>query len=335
LIDIVPVRPNPGPITSSTARAWHWFPLTTVGAILAPFCAIRVGRGCRRHNVFGSRIARAFATFAVTSLVFTIATAGIARAADDAEEFHQLKGKELHAASPFRQTGGNLIDHGGPVISNAHLYAIWWGTPSSFPSDANAGLTNLLTNFGGSQYLQVAAQYMRGAALSTSFVQSFTDTSAPTSKPSTSSLQSEIQKVLNANGATPDPNGVYFVFTTNFPRGANYCAWHSGASVNGVAIAQAYMPNTAGIAGCDPGNAYNANSYSQGTRSIANVTAHELIEALTDKLPGGSTTAWIDSQGAEVSDKCAWKFANKVLIGATYWQLQENWSNAVSGCVQQ
>ena len=291
--------------------------------------------------MFGSRIARAFATFAVTSLVLTIATAGIARADSEdhlgIEAFHQLQGRELHApgaGNPFKQPG-NLIDHGGPVIPNANLYAIWWGAPSGFASDANAGLTDLLTNFGSSQYLQVVSQYMRGASLSTHYVRSFTDTSAPTSKPSTSSLQAEVQKVLDANGATPDPNGVYFVFTTNFPKGTNYCAWHSGATVHGTAIAQAYMPNTSGIAGCDPGNDYNANTYSQGTRSVANVTAHELMEAITDKTPGGTTTAWTDNQGSEVSDKCAWKFANKVQVGSTYWQLQENWSNAVSGCVQQ
>jgi hypothetical protein len=286
--------------------------------------------------VFGSRTARAFATFAVTTLVFTIATAGVARASnDDAEAFHQLNGRDVHAANPFGQSAGNLVDHGGPILPSAHLYTIWWGNPANFPSDAQAGLTNLLTNFGSSQYLQVAAQYMRGASLSTSYLTTYADTSAPPSKASTASIQSEIAKVLGQNGATPDPNGIYLVFTSTFPRGGNYCAWHSGATVNGVAIAQAYMPNTSGIAGCDPGNLYNANSYSQGTRSIANVTSHEVMEAITDKTPGGSTTAWVDGQGSEISDKCAWKFANKVLVGSTYWQLQENWSNAVSGCVQQ
>jgi hypothetical protein len=301
------------------------------------FCAIQGGsRVAGGHTVFGSRTVRAFATLAITSLVFTVATAGVARAEkEDVEAFHQMTGRDVHAASPFRQSAGNLIDHGGPILPSAHLYAIWWGPSNGFPSDAQTGLTDLLSNFGSSQYLQVVAQYMRGASLTTSFVTSYVDTSAAPSKASTSSIQSEIAKVLSQNGATPDPNGIYLVFTSTFPRGGNYCAWHSGATVNGVAIAQAYMPNTAGIAGCDPGNLYNANQYTQGTRSIANVTAHEVMESITDKTPGGTTTAWIDSQGAEVSDKCAWKFANKVLVGSTFWQLQENWSNAVSACVQQ
>ena len=278
---------------------------------------------------------KAISAVAVASLALTIVSTGVA-GADDAtrEVVPMLHQRDAHGSGRGGGGGGNLVDHGGPVLPAAPLYAIWWGTSSAWPADAQPGLTSLLSGFGSSQLLQVATQYMRGATASTTFARSFIDASAPTTKPSTSAIASEIQKVLNAAGVAPDPSAIYFVFTSNFPRVANYCAWHSGATVNGVAIAQAYMPNTTGIGGCDPGDLYSANTYSQGTRSIANVTSHELMEAITDKTPGNAT-AWVDGSGSEIGDKCVWQFSNKVLIGSTYWQLQQEWSNAVSGCVQQ
>ena len=45
--------------------------------------------------------------------------------------------------------------------------------------------------------------------------------------------------------------------------------------------------------------------------------------------------AWYDSNGQEVGDKCAWQFGSPVtLSNGIEWQLQEEWSNANSGCVQ-
>jgi hypothetical protein len=126
------------------------------------------------------------------------------------------------------------------------------------------------------------------------------------------------------------------VFTSNFPGGrVNYCAWHSDGTctINGetTTIQVAYMPNTSGIAGCDPGDLYGCNTYSQGTRSIGNVTSHEYMEAITDP----DLNAWYDSSGSEIGDKCAWQFQSCVSLSTGSWQLQEEWSNATNGCVQQ
>ena len=114
----------------------------------------------------------------------------------------------------------------------------------------------------------------------------------------------------------------------------NFCAWHSYYTVGGQNISIAYMPNTSGVAGCDPGNLYGVPG-SQGLRSLANVTSHEFMEAVTDALPGSSTYGWIDSSGSEIGDKCAWTFGGAVtLSNGSVWQLQKEWSNAVTGCVQ-
>lgn len=229
-------------------------------------------------------------------------------------------------------SGGNLVDHGGKILPTSNTYAIWWGTQSAFPSDAKTGLDALFTGLNGSSLLGVTNQYMRGGTSTTSFHTNWTDTSTPPNHgPNVGTIVSEVCRMIGQNGTTPDPTGIYFVYTSNFPRGGNYCAWHSHGTCNGVDIQVAYMPNTTGIAGCDPGNLYGCNSYSQGTRSLANVTSHEFMEAITD----ADINAWYDSSGAENGDKCAWKFSGCVTLPNGSWQLQQEWSNAVSGCVQQ
>ena len=74
------------------------------------------------------------------------------------------------------------------------------------------------------------------------------------------------------------------------------------------------------------------NSFSQGTRSLANVTSHEYMEVITDP----DLDAWFDSAGQEIGDKCAFQFQSCVILAnGGSWQLQKEWSNAVSACVQQ
>jgi hypothetical protein len=104
----------------------------------------------------------------------------------------------------------------------------------------------------------------------------------------------------------------------------SYCAWHSwGTCSNGAPIQVAYMPNIDGIAGCDPGDTWT--NHSEGLAALANVTAHELSEAITDPRGAG----WFDSSGGENGDKCAWSFNGPVVLkNNTTWKLQMEWSNA-------
>ena len=65
--------------------------------------------------------------------------------------------------------------------------------------------------------------------------------------------------------------------------------------------------------------------------------AHDDHIVITDE----QGSAWFDSQGAENGDKCAWNFGtvsgpagaeyNQVINGNLYY-LQQEWSNATSGC---
>jgi hypothetical protein len=231
----------------------------------------------------------------------------------------------------FGTSGGPLIDHGGKILPTSHTYAIWWGSSSAWSSDVQPGIASLFEGFDKSAYLGIAQRYMRGASIASVYEGSKVDPSAPPKKVSARTLASEVAKEY---GTSLDPDGIYFVYTSNFPKGGNFCAWHSLATVNGQSISVAYMPNTTNVAGCDPGNLYNVSG-SEGLRSLANVTAHEFMESVTDTLPANGTYAWIDSSGSEIGDKCAWQFTGAVTLrNKTTWQLQEEWSNAADGCVQ-
>jgi hypothetical protein len=231
--------------------------------------------------------------------------------------------------APRLKSNGNLIDHGGLVLPTSKTYAIFWGPANAWASDVESSLGSLFSGFGGSNYLAIAAQYMRGASISSTYAGPQPDPSPPPRKVSASTLGAEVAKL----GLPIDSSAIYFVYTSNFPNGGGFCAWHSLTTVNGTEIAVAYMPNTTGVSGCDPGNPYNLTG-SEGLRSLANVTAHEFMEAVTDPLPASGSYAWIDQSGSEIGDKCAWRFSGPVMLGGTKWQLQEEWSNSDGGCVQ-
>lgn len=253
-----------------------------------------------------------------------------ASAAGAATHVQAMDFKGAHVAAS--SSGGNLVDHGGRITPTSHTYTVFWGAQSAWPSDVVTGIGNLFGGFNGSGYLGIAGQYMRNAALSSTYEGAKFDPSNPPRKVSPSTLGSEVAKVY---GSSPDPDGIYFVYTSNFPSGGGFCAWHSFASVNGQKVAVAYMPNTNGVAGCNGGNQYGSSSYSEALYSLANVSSHEFMEAVTDTWPANGSYGWIDGSGSEIGDKCAWQFAGPVkLSNNTQWQLQEEWSNAITGCAQ-
>ncbi len=237
-----------------------------------------------------------------------------------------------YKGAPHASSTGNLIDRGGQITPASHTYAVFWGPSTAWPSDVFSGIGTFFGGLNGSNYLGIAQQYMRGQSVSSAYEGAKFDGSAPPRKVSASTLGTEIQKEY---GSQLDPAGVYFVYTSNFPSGGGFCAWHSFTPVNGHNVAVAYMPNTTGVSGCNGGNQFGDPSHSEGLYSLANVTAHEFMEAITDTWPGSQTYAWVDSSGSEIGDKCAWQFTGTVtLANSTKWQLQEEWSNAAGGCAQ-
>lgn len=236
---------------------------------------------------------------------------------------------------PLRGSSNMTYHNGGVLLANK-TEAIFWGTSwGGYTGDIITGLDSFFGGFGNTNYSGITAQYYQISGGTKQFIGAgstylghyIDGTPAPGSALSTSQV---IAEACSATGNNPDPNTLYLVYTDTTAGNANYCAYHTWGTCGTRPVQAAYMPNITGVAGCDPGNLYGLSG-SQGLRALANVTAHELEEAITD--PRGS--AWYDRRGSEIGDKCAWLFAGPVTFSnGSVWQLQEEWSNAVTGCVQ-
>ncbi len=246
---------------------------------------------------------------------------------------HGRPGPHLFLRKGFaRKPGGtvNMTAHGGTVLTASTAMAIFWGSPwttnTAFTADKITGLDNLFAHFGGSNFAGTNTEYSGSNGKVTKAMNylghAIDGTAPPTKALSVAQAVSEACKITNN---APDPAGVYFIYTSTTAGHVSYCAWHSwGTCGNGAPVQVAYMPNIDGLGGCDPGSPTSLG-HSQGLAALANVTAHELSEAITDPRGGG----WFDSSGAENADKCAWVFPSLVTLGAgSTWQAQGNWSNA-------
>jgi hypothetical protein len=259
----------------------------------------------------------------------------------------------------------NMTYNGGPVMHSDGNYVIYWepsgySTSSSYKSIINGFFGNVAGASGATTNdYSVATQYSDGSgniAYSASYGGAVVDTDSypasgcvATGGPciTDAQLQTEVSKVVSSNGWPTGLGHLYFVYfpsgvTTCFDStgtecsGSTYCAYHSSMASGGSTLLYANMPY-AGVSGCESGEYPNGDVAAD---SGLNVSSHENIEAITD--PEGN--AWYDSSGEEIGDKCAWNFGsalggasgseyNEQISSGQYW-LQQEWSNAISGCAQ-
>jgi hypothetical protein len=231
----------------------------------------------------------------------------------------------IQAARTAGARNANMSWHNGAIMTSSSTQAIFWGTKwgnSSFVSDKITGLNSWYGGFGGSNYAKTNTEYTGTngtVGTSSSWGGYQIDTTAASGGGSTSAILNEVCRRI----AKPVSNGYYAVYT-DLPRGsAGYCAWHSYGTCGGVPVQFAFFWNLDGDPGCDPGD--STTGHSQGLAALANVSGHELSEAMTDPRNGG----WYDNRGAENGDKCAWTFnVNSVAFSnGTHWKIQGEWSN--------
>lgn len=244
---------------------------------------------------------------------------------------HWAKGLEpsfrSHEANP--KAGGKspvMTYHNGPVMTTAITQAIFWGTSwAKYTGDKITGIDEWYTGFSGSNYAMTNIEYTGyngNVGEITKHLGALVDTSGSAGGGSTSTILAEVCK------AVPNPdssgNGYYAVYTDT-PRGhATYCAYHSYGTCGGTPVQFAYFFKLDGDPGCDPQD--TSGLHSQGLAAIANVSGHELSEALTDPSSPG---AWYDSSGLENGDKCAWTFDLPLVTfsNRSQWKIQGEWSN--------
>lgn len=164
----------------------------------------------------------------------------------------------------------------------------------------------------------------------------------------------DIQQVVNdqiSNGQLPlDPTAAYFVFTSaDVQEGGDdgsfcfdYCGWHNSAIINGSDIKFAFVgdvsacPDDCSVQGEYQGlGIMNSPNGDWSADGMATIIAHELSELSDDPDPLLGPVAWIDDQGYESDDKCAWTFGlpyltkngsvANVSIGSRDYMIQQNW----------
>jgi hypothetical protein len=235
-------------------------------------------------------------------------------------------------AKPQRPGSSPLMtNHGGKIMTTAAITPIFWGSSwSGYTGDKMIGIDSWYAGYSQSRYAATSTEYTGSNGAVGSVVSTtthLTDTSAASGGGSTTAILNEVARALAANGVTPDPSGNgYYPVYTDLPRGhAKYCAYHSAGTITGTPVQFAFFWKLDGDAGCDPQDA--SSGHSQGLAAIANVTGHELAEAMTDPATPG---AWYDAAGNENGDKCAWTFGGPLvtLSNGTTWKVQGEWSNA-------
>jgi len=216
--------------------------------------------------------------------------------------------------------------HGGKIMKTATTQAIFWGPSWSSPGDKINGIDLFYAGHGGSNYAKTSDEYTGSngqVTATTTHLGHLVDTSTAAGGNNTSVILAEVCKMVSS----PDSqgNGYYAVYSDVKRGGAQYCAYHSAGTCNGMPVQFAFFFNLDGDPGCDPQD--TSGLHSQGLAALANVSAHELAEARTDPTSPG---AWYDGQGAENGDKCAWTFGAPLVTfsNGTQWKLQGEWSNA-------
>lgn len=262
------------------------------------------------------------------------------------EVFATFPGRNAVTLAPAGN--GKLINHGGKILNEIHIYPIFWGPATTGFSPAyKSAISDFFTNIqcGGTfppcknhsdavkEYFGTSTPIIKNGTIKGGTFYSDT-TNPPSSSPSTASIVAEAAKVVKANGDTLDPFGLYLVFTNNYPSKVNYCAWHSAGSYKATSTSTAawftvaYMPYVGTSAGCSATYIPNyVQKTSPAVDSVINVTTHELYETMTDSRLN-NTAAWYDSAGYENGDKCAWNYGSTI----NGYRVQSEYVNSLQGC---
>jgi len=272
-----------------------------------------------------------------------------------------------HAAKGGHGGGStNLSYHGGVggigvETGSGGVYLVYWGSQwnNNDPSGEAAIQQKFFSGVGGSPWNNSVTQYCQGVPTGTTFcngagtaatnpagvlkgVWSDNAASAP-SQPSQSQLAAEAVRAAAhfGNTAAGSNNSTQYVISTATGNnssgfGTQYCAWHSSTSSSYGNIAYTNMPYIT-----DAGASCGAGFVNPGsaTDGITIVGGHEFAETESDQFPNGG---WLDSNGKENGDKCAWISSGQgasanITLSTGSFPVQSLWSNAFNfnagGCV--
>jgi len=236
---------------------------------------------------------------------------------------------------------GLLVNHGGPVMTNAGFWALYWNgsvatsTQTSINQSTGTKYATLreqmdafLVSFGNdapyskapTDDFSIVQQY--GASL-TSTVHYFgykVASERTKSSISDAGIRSFIAAQLGNPTMSVSTNIIYGVFlpagmkvTMGGASCSTFCGYHGHFNYGGLDIRYAVFPYL------------DCNACKLSTMSVADmitiVTSHEIREAVTDP----QLNAWYDDTGYEADDKCAWHNLYRMAEGG--FAVQPEFSN--------
>lgn len=238
------------------------------------------------------------------------------------------------------QAGSNLQYNGGPVAHSPAVYLDFWG--AQWNSDSN-GVQQYMQNFvaglggSGDNWSTINSQYTDSSGQGPSFGGSVLAGSWVDN--GNAAPQSATQADLAAEAVTAAQHfgvaGDNIQIVVLSPSGTNpdgfpntgFCAWHDYTSSSSGNIPYTNMPYV-----LDAGASCGANSVQGQLDGFSIVEGHEYAETLTDPEPA---SGWVDAQGAEIGDKCAWQNLFAINLSTGSFAMQPLWSNTDNGCTQQ
>ena len=263
----------------------------------------------------------------------------------------------------------DLTYHGGPVMTTAKAYLIFWlptsgklqdGAATSLSSTYRHISQQFVSDYGGHSLATNNTQYSQVVGSTTTYGKStvtlggtdMESASYPVSGCASSlgpdcitdaQINSEVAHAMAVKGWTAGPTHIFILFTSKGETSCfdasgsecaytQYCAYHSYFGSNTIYANMPYADSR-----CQAGFLGQHFPNSADGDASANLTSHELTEAITDPL----INAWYDASGEELGDKCAWNFgspswdgglANEMWAGHFY-DVQLEYDNHTSSCV--
>lgn len=283
------------------------------------------------------------------------------RDSDRPEIMMKIHGDASHAARPVGHGKNALLSyHGGVggsgvVTGGDKVYLVFWGSQwnGNDPSGEAAIEQGFFNAVGGSSWNNSVTQYCQGVAIGTTNCGSvgthavnptgvlggvwYDNASSAPASPTQGQLAAEAISAANHFGNTTAAVNKTVQYVINTATGNNssgfatsWCAWHSSTGSAYGNLAYTNMPYMT-----DAGASCGANFNGLGAKAgITIVGGHEFAETETDIFPNGG---WLDRNGAENADKCAWigsgqgASANVTLTGGAVYPVQSLWSNAFNG----
>ncbi len=241
---------------------------------------------------------------------------------------------------------GNLVDHGGEVMTNAKVVYIFWGWASNTTDPFVSELISFRDDPNGMmKHIGMLAQYRNTGSTSLKGTQPDVFDAVPpsSSKVTDSMVQAKVKSSCTALTGGCRTDTIYEVFIpsgyySDDGSGAQscggtnlqYCAYHghgdggSGLATNIKYSIQPY-PSCSGCHGLSGWGAAQDEEH---------FVVHETREAMSD----AQLNAWWDNAGYEADDKCAWgqnlKFLFSETSGSHTYGYQQEYSNSARGCVK-